>query len=118
MDSTVLIRRTGASRRVAALFLLLAGAALSVLLLRPVCEATFEHALVAQHSSVACCESVADGTELDVADLAAPGPGGKLLAGGITYRVGRALVPHASMTLASLALPARSYYTRTSRILR
>jgi hypothetical protein len=111
------MQRTGAGRRVAALFLLLVGAALSVMLLRPVCEVLFAHPGVAQDPA-ACCESVADGTQLDLADLATPGSGGKPLAAGVAYLAGASFLPRAATIFASLALPARSYYTRSSRILR
>ena len=117
MDSRFLAQRTGWSRRVAGLFLLLAAAALSVVLLRPVCEVAFAHWSAAQ-ASAPCCESVQDGTALDLADLATPGSGAKHLAGPFLYPFGRALLQHAAVIFARPALPARSYYTRSTRILR
>ena len=102
----------------AALFLLLAAAALSVILLRPVCEAAFGHPpLVGQHSA-ACCESVADGSELDLADLAPPGPGAKIPAGSFAYPVGAAFIARAAVAFVSASPPTRSYYSRSTRILR
>lgn len=112
------MQRSGASRRLAGLFLLLVGAALSVILLRPVCEIAFAHPGVGQNPA-ACCESVEDGTELDLADLATPGPGGKQVFGAFSYLLlSAAFSPRAVTLFASPALPARSYYTRSSRILR
>lgn len=117
MDSRLLAQRTGLGGRVAALFLVLVAAALSVVLLRPVCEVAFAHAGVGQ-GSAACCQSVEDGTAIELADLATPGPGGHQLPGGGAYPVGASFFTHAAVLFATPALPARSYYTRSSRILR
>lgn len=117
MDSRFLTHRTGWSGRVAALFLFLVAAGLSVILLRPVCEAAFGHAVVGQHSA-ACCESAAEGAGLDLPDLATPGSGGKHVLGAFAYLLGASFSPRAAPLFASPALPARSYYTRSSRILR
>lgn len=112
------MQRTGLGGQVAALFLFLAAAALSVLLLRPVCEVLFSHAGVAQEPA-ACCASVVHGGALDLADLATPGPGGKPLLGDVADLVGASFSPHPAATrFASPVLPARSYYTRSSRIQR
>ena len=117
MDSGLLTQRTGPGGRAAALFLFLAAAALSVILLRPVCEVAFGHAVLAQHPA-ACCENVEDGTAPDLVDLTTPGPGGKHLAGSVAYPAGAVFLPLAAAVFASPALPARSYYARSSRILR
>ncbi|HEU4645080.1 MAG TPA: hypothetical protein VFS80_05885 [Burkholderiales bacterium] len=100
------------------MFLFLAAAALSVILLRPVCEAAFGHAVLAQHPA-ACCENVEDGTAPDLVDLTTPGPGGKPLLGGVADLLGASFSPLPAATrFASPVLPARSYYTRSSRIQR
>jgi hypothetical protein len=117
MDSRLLTQRTGPGGRVAALFLILAAAAISVILLRPVCEAAFGHVVLAQHPA-ACCENVEDGTAPDLVDLATPAPGGKHLAGSVAYPAGAVFLPLAAAVFASPAPPARSYYARSSRILR
>jgi len=117
MDSGLLTQRTGPGGRAAALFLFLAAAALSVILLRPVCEVAFGHAVLGQHPA-ACCENVEDGTAPDLVDLTTPGPGGKHLAGSVAYPAGAVFLPLAAAVFASPALPARSYYARSSRILR
>lgn len=118
MESRLLTQRTALGGQVAALYLFLAAAALSVVLLRPVCEVLFAHSGEAQDPA-ACCASVADGTALDLADLAVSGPGGKSILGGVTDRFGASFSPQpAAMRFASPVLPARSYYTRSSRILR
>lgn len=118
MDSRLLRQRTGLGGPVSGLFLFLVVAALSVVLLRPVCEVLFAHTGVAQDSA-ACCASVVDGAALDLADLAMPGPGGKPLLGGVADLLGNSFAPHSAATrFASLVLPARSYYTRSSRIQR
>ncbi len=101
----------------AALFLLLAVAALSVILLRPVCEAAFGHPPLGQHSA-ACCESVEDGSELDLADLAPPGPGAKPVSGAFAYPIGAALMASAAVLFKSAPATTRSYYSRSTRILR
>ena len=100
----------------AALFLLLAAAALSVILLRPVCEAAFGHKPLAQHPA-ACCESVEDG-ELDIADLAPPGPGAKPVGASFAYAMGAALMASATVFFKSAPATTRSYYSRSARILR
>ncbi|TAK88032.1 MAG: hypothetical protein EPO20_00940 [Betaproteobacteria bacterium] len=117
MDSRLLTQRTGSSGRLAALFLLLAVTALSVVLLRPICEATFKHPAPGQHSA-ACCESVADGSQLNLADMAPPGPSAKPIAASFAYPIPIAfLAPVAVMFTTALA-PTRSYYSRSARILR
>jgi hypothetical protein len=118
MDSRLLTQRTGTSGRLAALFLLLVAAALSVILLRPVCEAAFGHPLLGEHTA-ACCESVEDGSQLDLADLAPPGPGAKPLAASFAYPVaGAAFMARAAVVFATALTPARSYYSRSARIQR
>ena len=101
----------------AALFLLLAVAALSVILLRPVCEAAFGHKPLAQHPA-ACCESVEDGSELDIADLAPPGPGAKPVGPSFAYPIGAALMASAAVFFKSAPATTRPYYSRSARILR
>lgn len=118
MDSRLLRQRTGASGRVGALFLLLAAAALSVILLRPVCETAFGHAPLGQQHSAACCESVADGSELDLADLAPPTPGAKFLGASFAYPIGVAFIARAAVIFADAFPPNRSFYSRSARILR
>jgi len=118
MDSRLLTQRTGAGGRAAALFLLLAIAALSVILLRPVCEAAFGHPVLGQHSA-ACCESVADGSDLDIADLAPPGPGSKPVSAAFAYPIiGAAFMARAAVAFTTALPPAGSYYSRSARILR
>lgn len=118
MDSRLLRLRTKFGGQGAGLFLFLVTAALSVVLLRPVCEVLFAHTGAAQDPA-ACCASVLDGAALDLADLAMPGPGGKPLLGGVAELLGASFSPHSAATrFASLVLPARSYYTRSSRIQR
>jgi hypothetical protein len=117
MDSRLLTQRTGTSRRLAALFLMLAAAALSVIVLRPVCEATFGHSQHGQHSA-ACCESVVDGSQLDLADLAPPGPGAKPVAASFAYPLPAAFIAPAAVLFATALTPTRSYYSRSARILR
>jgi hypothetical protein len=118
MESRLLTQRTGLGGQVAALFLFLVAAALSVVLLRPVCEVLFAHTGVAQDPA-ACCASVVDGAALDLADLAMPGPGGKPLLGGVADLLGASFSPRPAATrFASLVQPARSYYARSSRIQR
>lgn len=117
MDSRLLTQRTGASGQLATLFLVLVAAALAVLLLRPVCEATFKHPAPGQHSA-ACCESVADGSQLNLADMAPPGPAAKPVAVSFANPIPIAfMAPVAVMFTAALA-PTRSYYSRSARILR
>lgn len=111
------MQRAGTSRGATALFLLLVGAGLSVLLLRPVCEIAFAH-LGHGQPSAACCESAEDGTLLDLAGLATPGPGGKHLAVRMPSRSDASIAALTAVLFASPVLPARSYYTRSSRILR
>lgn len=118
MESRLLTQRTGLGGQVAGLFLFLVATALSVVLLRPVCEVLFAHPVAAQHPA-ACCTSVEAGTALDLADLATPASGSKPLPGGLAHVLGALLAPHAATTsFTGLVLPARSYYTRSSRILR
>ncbi len=117
MDSRLLTQRTGTSGRVAGLFLLLAVAALFVILLRPVCEATFGHASPGQHSA-ACCESVADGSDLEIADLAPPGPSAKPVSAFFAYTIGAAFMARAAVLFETAPPPFRSYYSRSARILR
>jgi len=118
MASRLLVQRTGRDGRIAAAFLMLAAAALSILLLRPVCEVLFAHSVAAQHPAD-CCASLGDGTALDLADLATPASGGKPLPARVGHPLGNAFLPVlAAARFTSPALPARSYYTRFSRILR
>ena len=117
MDNRLLTQRTGASGRLAALFLLLVAAALSVIVLRPVCEAAFGHSLLGQHTA-ACCESVEDGSQLSLVDSAPPGPGAKPLAAPFAYPVGAGFMARAAVVFATALSPARSYYSRSARILR
>lgn len=117
MDTRLLTQRTGPGGRTAALFLFLVATALSVILLRPVCEAAFGHALLGQHPA-ACCENVEDGTAPDLVDLTTPGPGGKHLAGSVAYPASVVFLPLAAAVFARPVLPARSYYARSSRIQR
>jgi hypothetical protein len=99
-------------------FLILAAAALSILLLRPVCEVLFAHAVAAQHPAE-CCASLGDGAALDLADLATPASGGKALPANVGRLLDNAFLPVvAAARLTSLVLPARSYYARSVRILR
>jgi hypothetical protein len=116
MDSRLLTQRSGASGRLAALFLLLVAAALSVILLRPVCEAAFMHPAPGQHSA-ACCESVVDGSQLDLADLAA-GPDAKPLGASFARPIGTAFAAYAAVVFATALLPTPSFYSRSARILR
>lgn len=100
------------------LFLLLVAAALSVILLRPVCETSFTHTTPGQHST-ACCESVADGSQPNLVNLASPGPGAKPLAASFAYQVKASFIaPLAGIFATAAPAPARSYYARTARILR
>lgn len=101
----------------ATLFLLLAVAALSVMLWRPVCEAAFGHASPAQHSA-ACCESVSDGSDLEIADLAPPTPGGNPVLASFAYFNGAAFMARAAVAFTTALPPTRSYYSRSARILR
>jgi hypothetical protein len=118
MDSQLPAQRTGRGGRPAASFLILAAAALSIVLLLPVCEVLFAHPVAAQHPA-ACCTSVEAGTALDPADLATPASGSKPLPGGLAYVLGALSAPLAATTsFTGLVLPARSYHTRSSRILR
>jgi len=118
MDIGPLAQRTGCDGRVAAAFLMLAAAALSILLLRPVCEVLFAHSVAAQHPAD-CCASLGDGTALDLADLATPASGGKPLPARVGHPLANVFLPVlAAARFTSPALPARSYYTRSSRILR
>src|SRR3989338_3429876 len=119
MDSRLLTQRTGARGRMAALFLLLAVAALSVILLRPVCESAFQHAQLGQQHSAACCESVEDGSQLDLAELAPPAPGAKPVSAAFAYPVvGAAFMARAAVAFTTALPPPRSYYSRSARILR
>ena len=118
MDSRLLTQRTGASGRLAALFLLLVAAALSVILLRPVCEAAFGHPLPAGKHSAACCESVVDGSQLSIADMAPPAPAAKLPAPTFAYPLGTVFLASAAVVFATASPPIRSYYSRSARILR
>lgn len=111
------MQRTGASGRLAALFLLLTVAALSVILLRPVCEATFKHPVSGQHSA-ACCESVVDGSQLGIGDMAPPGPAAKPPVAFFAYSIGAAFMASVALVLPSASPPPRSYYSRSARILR
>ena len=111
------MQRTGASGRLGRLFLLLAIAAVSVMLLRPVCEATFKHPAPGQHSA-ACCESVVDGSQLSIADMAPPGPAAKLPAPTFAYPIGAVFLASAAAVFAPALPPIRSYYSRSARILR
>ena len=118
MVSRLLLQRTGRDGWVATAFLILAAAALSILLLRPVCEVLFAHAVAAQHPA-GCCASLGDGTALDLADLATPASGGKPLPATVGHLPGNAFLPVlAAARFTSPVLPARSYHTRSSRILR
>ena len=106
------------NRGLATAFLILAAAALSILLLRPVCEVLFAHSVAAQHPAD-CCASLGDGTALDLADLATPASGGKPLPSRVGHLLANAFLPAlAAARFASPVLPARSYYTKSSRILR
>ena len=118
MASRLLVQRTGRDGRVATAFLILAAAALSILLLRPVCEVLFAHSVAAQHPAD-CCASLGDGTALDLADLATPSSGSNPLPASVGHPLANAFLPVlAAARFTSPALPARSYYTRSSRILR
>jgi hypothetical protein len=117
MDSRLLTQRTGTSGRLAALFLVLAVAALSVIALRPVCEATFGHSQHGQPSA-ACCESVVDGSQLALADLAPPAPGAKPIAASFGYPLPVAFIAPAAVQFATALTLTRSYYSRSARILR
>jgi hypothetical protein len=118
MVSRLLLQRTGRDGWVATAFLILAAAALSILLLRPVCEVLFAHAVAAQHPAD-CCASLGDGAALEPADLATPASGGEALPARVGHLLGNALLPVlAAARFTSPVLPARSYYTRSSRILR
>jgi hypothetical protein len=101
----------------ATLFLLLAVAALSVMLLRPVCEAAFSHTWPTQHSA-ACCESVSDGSDLAIADLAPPIPGGNPVFASFAYFNGAASMARAAVAFTTALPPPGSYYSRSARILR
>lgn len=105
----------------AGLFLLLAVGALSVMLLRPVCDAAFGHAAVAstQHSSAACCDSASDGANLDdLADVASvAGIGAGMVTGAFAYPAGPSLARVVAV-FASAPPPPLSYYSRSRRILR
>ena len=117
MDGRLLTQRTRASGRLAALFLLLVTAALSVILLRPVCEATFKHPAHGQPSA-ACCQSVADGSQLNLADMAPPGPEAKPIAAPFAYPVPIGFMAPVAVMFATALAPTRSYYSRSARILR
>lgn len=117
MDSRLLTQRTGPSGRLAALFLLLAVTALSVILLRPVCEAAFGHPLPGQHGA-ACCESVVDGSQLSLADMASPGPSAKPIAAWFAYPTPIAFLAPVAVMFTAAPAPTRSYYSRSARILR
>jgi hypothetical protein len=117
MDSRLLTRRTGTSGRLAALFLLLVAAALSVIVLRPVCEATFGHSQHGQDSA-ACCESVVDGSQLELADLAPPAHGAKAIAASFASPVPVVFMAPAAIAFIVALTPKRSYYSRSARILR
>ncbi len=111
------MQRTGASGHLVTLFLLLAIAALSVMALRPVCEATFKHPLPGQHSA-ACCESVVDGSQLSIGDMAPPGPAAKPPVATFAYTIATVFLASAAVVFATASPPIRSYYSRSSRILR
>lgn len=117
MDSRLLTQRTGPSGRLAALFLLLAVTALSVILLRPVCEAAFGHPLPGQHSA-ACCEGLVDGSQLSLVDMAPPGPTAKPIAASFAYPVPIPFMAPITVLFTTALAPTRSYYSRSARILR
>ena len=103
----------------AALFAVLGAVALLVLLWRPACDLLSAHAAPSDDPA-ACCASLGHGDALEAADAAAPGPGGKTLAGPLplSYLTFAALFALGTPLFARGSLRTRSFYARSARILR
>lgn len=119
-DHRSLLQRTGSGGRIFPLLLLIAAAALSILLLRPICEIAFAHVGHGDGAST-CCSSVSQATQSQLGDLVTPAPGGTqpvALAALPLFIAVAGFLPRAAVRFASAAAPPLSYYARTTRILR
>lgn len=108
-----------AARRLTTLFAVLAGAALLALALRLGCDLLPAHAAGSSDPAV-CCTSVEHGYDPPSLDLATAGPGGKALVGppALAYFVGALSLLGVALLATSAPPRLRSFYARSTRILR
>jgi hypothetical protein len=114
------VQRTGAEGRLFRLLVLLAAAALAVLLLRPICEATPRHFGHADRKAT-CCASASQPSEMRAANLLTPGAGSAPAAIAVPTFLFLALTgfaPRAAFAFASAPPRRLPYHARSLRILR
>ena len=108
-----------AARRLTTLFTVLAAAALLFLAARAACDLSPAHA-AGSDDPAACCASAEQGDAFASLDLATGGPGGKAFIGplAVSYAFAGAVFLLGVRLLTASAPPARSFYARSTRILR